>query len=101
SSAIAFSAGTLTYDFTPAANKAFGSNQIQVDISPVRFAIYSGDVNQDGIVDVIDLGTIDNDAFNFASGYLVTDINGDNFVDVIDLGIADNNAANFVSVIRP
>ncbi|MDQ3019143.1 MAG: hypothetical protein M3R36_01020 [Bacteroidota bacterium] len=101
SSAIAFSAGTLTYDFTPAANKAFGSNQIQVDISPVRFAIYSGDVNQDGVVDLTDGSMIDNDASNFITGYVNTDVNGDNVVDLADATIADNNAFNFVGVIRP
>ncbi|MEO7358424.1 MAG: hypothetical protein ABIY50_12975, partial [Ignavibacteria bacterium] len=44
----AFASGSLAYNFTPAANTAYGNNQIQVDISPARFAVYSGDVDQDG-----------------------------------------------------
>jgi hypothetical protein len=82
-------------------SQAFGSNMIQVDSSPVRFAIYSGDVNQDGTVDATDVSTIDNDASNFVSGYVVTDLTGDDFVDGTDFAIADNNAANFVSAITP
>ncbi len=65
------------------------------------FAIFSGDVNQDGAVDLSDLSLIDNDVFNFASGYVITDINGDNVTDLADYSLADNNAANFVVKILP
>lgn len=97
----AFVNGSQTYDFTQSALTAYGSNQIQVDVSPQKFAVYGGDVNQDGTVDATDVSTIDNDASNFVAGYVVTDITGDNFVDGTDFAIADNNAANFVNVIRP
>jgi len=63
--------------------------------------IYSGDVNQDGVVDASDNGLINNAAANFVSGYVNTDLNGDNFVDATDLGIADNNSFNFVTKITP
>jgi hypothetical protein len=95
------SGGTTNFSFITSVLQAFGSNMIQVDASPVRFAIYSGDVNQDGTVDATDVSSIDNDAFNFVGGYVVTDLTGDNFVDGTDFAIADNNAANFVSVARP
>jgi hypothetical protein len=97
----AFSGNSLTYNFATANTQAYGDNMIQVDASPVRFGIYSGDVNQDGTVDATDVSMIDNDAFYFISGYVVTDLTGDNFVDGTDFAIADNNAASFVSVIRP
>ncbi|MDQ3021851.1 MAG: dockerin type I domain-containing protein [Bacteroidota bacterium] len=58
-------------------------------------------MNQDGTVDLIDLSAVDNAAYNFTTGYVVTDLNGDNFVDASDASIVDNNASNFVSVIRP
>jgi len=99
--AITFSSGALTYDFTPTANKAYGNNQVQVDNSPIKFAIYSGDVNQDGVVDGTDAGLIDNAAFNFLVGYVPTDVDGNNFVDASDAAIADNNAFNFVTKITP
>lgn len=89
----------FSYDFTSSASQAYGSNLKEVASS--RFAIYNGDVNQDAVVDVVDLGIIDNDAFSFTGGYVVTDVTGDNNVDISDLLIADNNAFNFVGVIKP
>lgn len=89
------------YNFTTSASQAYGSNMKQVDTSPVRFGIYSGDVNQDGVIDAPDLSLIDNDASNFAAGYLRTDLDGSNFIDAIDAAIADNNASNFISKISP
>lgn len=92
---------SIGYNFNNAVTQAYGNNQIQVDASPLRFAIYSGDVNQDGIVDGADLAAIDNDSFNFAMGYRDTDLNGDGFVDGTDTAICDNNAANFVAKVIP
>ena len=89
------------YNFSGAASLAFGGNQIQVDNSPVRFAIFGGDVNQDGVVDATDAGAIDNDAFSFITGYVNTDLTGDDVVDASDAAIADNNAFNFVTAITP
>ncbi|MDQ3021643.1 MAG: hypothetical protein M3R36_13900 [Bacteroidota bacterium] len=99
--AIPFLAGTLTFNFATFATQAYGSNEIQVDASPVRFAFYGGDVNQDGSVDLADGSLVDNDAGNFTGGYVKTDINGDFFVDVSDVSIVENNAYNFVGIVRP
>ena len=97
-----FTSGTImNYDFTNAPSKAYGSNMIQVDASPLLYAIFSGDVNQDGTIDATDVSSIDNDAANFVTGYIPTDLTGDNFVDGSDFAMADNNAANFISVVRP
>jgi hypothetical protein len=92
---------SVNYDMSVSTAQAYGNNLIPVDNSPIRFALYSGDANQDGTVDATDLSIIDNDAANFNSGYLPTDINGDDFIDGTDFAIADNNAANFISVIEP
>lgn len=91
----------MNYNFTTAITQAYGSNMLQIDASPVRYGIYSGDVNKDGTIDVTDLGLIDNDVNNFTTGYVLTDLTGDYTVDISDLTIADNNAFNFVGVIRP
>ncbi|MBK8983651.1 MAG: proprotein convertase P-domain-containing protein [Ignavibacteria bacterium] len=96
-----FNSDTLQYNFTLAASQAYGSNQVNVDNSPVKFAIYSGDVNQDGTIDLSDGSLIDNDALNFISGYLPTDINGDEVIDLADAVFTDNNALNFVGKIVP
>ncbi|MBK9332674.1 MAG: FG-GAP repeat protein [Ignavibacteria bacterium] len=96
-----FTSDILNFNFTTALSQAFGDNQKLVDISPVSYGIFSGDVNQDGTIDLTDGSEIDNDAFNFNSGYLPTDVNGDDIVDVADAVYADNNGFNFVSKITP
>lgn len=98
---INLSGDTIDYDFTSSASQAYGNNMIQVDASPVRFAIYSGDVNQDGTVDATDALAIDNDASNFLTGYVNSDVNGDEIVDASDALLVDNNASNFVSAVTP
>ena len=99
SSAQPYSVGqSLIYNFTNAQNKAFGNNLI---LKGTKWLIYSGDVNQDGAVDATDVQTIDNDASNFLSGYVLSDINGDGFVDGTDFTISDNNASNFVGKLVP
>ncbi|MEO6693958.1 MAG: hypothetical protein ABIY50_06230 [Ignavibacteria bacterium] len=101
-STVQFSSTSLSYDFTIAAAQSYGSNTVQVPNFPdALFAFYSGDSNQDGVIDGTDLSLIDNDATNFVTGYVVTDINGNNFIDGSDAAIAGNNAGNFVSIIRP
>ncbi|MBK9639429.1 MAG: hypothetical protein IPO63_17100 [Bacteroidetes bacterium] len=44
---------------------------------------------------------MDNDIFNFNSGYVVTDLSGDGVVDITDQAIVDNNITNFVGSIHP
>ncbi len=86
------------YDFTDSVNKAYGNN---LTLKSGKYCIYSGDVNQDGTVDLTDLIIVYNDAVNFSSGYMSTDVNGDRIVDLTDLLITYNNSANFVSRIIP
>ncbi len=96
-----FTASLMNYDFTTAAAKAYGNNILQVDSAPVEYAIYGGDVNQDGTIDASDVSNVDNDAYSSLSGYVQSDLTGDNFVDAADVSIVDNNAFNAVSVVTP
>ncbi|MEO8665852.1 MAG: FG-GAP-like repeat-containing protein, partial [Ignavibacteria bacterium] len=93
--------GTNNYAMFDLASKAFGNNMKQVDSVPIRFAMYSGDVNQEGHVNLADLILIYNDAAIFATGYKKTDVTGDNRTDLLDLIITYNNSLNFVHLIRP
>jgi len=90
--------GIYDYDFTSAINKAYGNNLV---LKGSKYCIYSGDVNQDGVVDGSDLIMADNDAFIFATGYISTDVNGDNISDASDLSIIENNAFNLIMKITP
>lgn len=88
----------VSYDFTSAISQAYGSNQT---LKGSLYCMYSGDVNQDDIVDLSDIGTMDNDVFYFTGAYSVTDLNSDGIVDIADMLIADNNSTSIVSLIRP
>jgi len=96
-----FTANTLTYNFTSANTQAFGNNMINVDASPVRYAVYSGDVNNDGTVDLNDVVQTYNAANVFSTGYILTDLTGDNLADLNDVILAYNNSAAFVAAVRP
>lgn len=98
---ITFNSDTASYDFIPSSSKAFGNNLVQVNTSPVRYAIYSGDVNQDNEVNLTDITAIYNAALIFLNGYALTDITGDNLTDLTDITITYNNSTNFVSVVKP
>ncbi|MBV6477706.1 MAG: Ycf48-like protein [Ignavibacteria bacterium] len=92
---------TTSFDMSSSSSQAYGNNLKRIDNVPLRFGIFSGDVNQEGVIDSTDLSLIDNDAYNFVTGYVPTDLTGNSFVDGSDYSIADNNSFNFVSVIRP
>ncbi|MEZ5047640.1 MAG: hypothetical protein R2831_11690 [Chitinophagaceae bacterium] len=88
-----------SYDFSTANTQAYGSNQIEV--SSNVWALYSGDLNQDGIIDIFDYLDWDVDNKNFAAGYYASDINGDGSVDIFDFLIWDPNNQNFIGTIIP
>ncbi|MBI2416942.1 MAG: hypothetical protein HYV28_03405 [Ignavibacteriales bacterium] len=96
--AVYFNNSSSSYDFTGSRNATYGANTI---FKSGKYCMYSGDVNQDGFIDFSDLTLIDNDSFNFTSGYVNTDLNGDLFVDFSDLTLADNNSYNYIGVVRP
>ena len=87
------------YDFSTAANKAYGDNQVEVELG--NFAFYTGDITQDGVVDGLDYNDWENDSNNFASGYFSTDLNGDGIVDGLDFLFWEQNSNNFVGAVMP
>ena len=89
------------YNFNTDSSNAFGSNEIRVSSSPLTYAIYNGDENQNGIIDLNDIIANFNDAGIFATGYIRTDATGDRLVDLSDVLIAFNNSGNFVTKIIP
>jgi len=87
------------YDFSTAANKAYGSNQ--VNLGGGIFGFYVGDILKDENIDLLDQGILDFDISNFAFGYFATDMNGDGNVDILDSPIIENNVNNFVFSAHP
>lgn len=86
-------ATNTTYDFSTAATQAYGNNLVLVDINPDIYAIYQGDINQDGNVDLLDFPPLDFGIVHGLTGCLATDLNGDGNVDLLDLPIL-NEAIN-------
>jgi hypothetical protein len=95
---VSFSGSIINKSFASPA-EVFGGNLRQMGDS--GYAIYSGDVNQDGLLNHLDMTLVGNDALNFSKGYLTSDCNGDGSVDAEDLIIVDNNAALFINVQLP
>ena len=83
-----FTSGTsVIYDFTTAANKAYGNNMKQVGNTWVFFG---GDPNQDGSIDAMDI-SIFIAQFGYTGSYLSCDFNGDGSVDAMDVQIIASN----------
>jgi hypothetical protein len=95
---VSFAGGTVNYDFSTAATQAFGGNLKNIN---GVFVLYSGDVNQDGIIDVSDMIPISNLSAQATTGYLPEDVNGDGLIDVSDMVIAANNSSQAISSLTP
>lgn len=65
------------------------------------FAIYNGDINQDGSIDGSDFVILDFSIQNGDGGYIVTDLNGDGAVDGGDANIYDRNNQNDIGAATP
>lgn len=90
---LSFSGSNINYNFTTGANQAYGSNMKSMN---GVYVIYGGDVNQDGVVESSDVLDVENDANNFAAGYLLTDANGDGQIESSDVLLIENNSNLFV-----
>ena len=95
---VPFNTPTVTYSFnTPSA--AYGSNMMQTGDGYTAF--FSGDVNQDGVIDTADMTPVDNGSADYLGGYRNPDVNGDGIIDTADMTIVDNNSTNYVSAAYP
>lgn len=90
---------TTYYDFSYAASQAYGSNQVEV--ASGVWALYSGDLNDDENIDLLDASILETDINSFKFGYYATDINGDGNVDLLDSPIVETNINNFIFSSHP
>ncbi len=93
-SPIIFSSST-SYDFTTSANMAYGSNL--KNLVDGNFAMYSGEITSDGVINLSDHASVKNSAISFFTGYNKNDLNGDSIVESTDFSIVENNF-NIVSI---
>ena len=79
----------LTYDFTTASSQAYGNNMKEVATDV--WAFYSGDLNQDDLVDSQDYVFWEGKYLEGAFGEEPSDLNGDGLVDAQDYIIWEGN----------
>jgi hypothetical protein len=89
----------VSYDFTTSPSRAIGDNQ--VFLGNGRYGLYSGDVNQDGAVDINDLSATIDQVRKGATGYIPEDINGDGFTDINDLSTVIDNVRKGIVIMAP
>ncbi|MBL8006272.1 MAG: hypothetical protein JNJ56_01975 [Ignavibacteria bacterium] len=97
-SGISFINGSISYDFTYGASQAYGNNLV---LKGSKYCVYSGDTNQDEIIDASDISSVENQVINGGSGYIPEDVNGDEFIDASDLSLVENNAGNTIFAVKP
>jgi hypothetical protein len=89
----------LTYDFTTAANKAYGNNMMLVDTGV--YGLYSGDLNSDANIDGFDYSIWETNYNNLDFGYFASDLNGDGNIDGFDFSVWEFNYNNIIYSITP
>ncbi len=91
------------YDFTTGTAMAYsdGINPAMKNMGNGIYALYGGDVNQDGTVDGSDMNEIDNNTSIAAFGYDNSDVNGDGASDGLDMNVVDNNTQLGLFFARP
>ena len=88
-------------------NKAYGDNMKVVDsvlvgsVYQYVFAIYSGDVNQDRVVDGSDYIAMQPKVLSVTTGYDPADLNGDRVADGSDYLVMQKNVLSVRATLRP
>ena len=98
SSAVSFSNNVQTYDFTDSQGKAFENNLTMIN---GRWCIYSGDVNQDGVINNEDVNLVFSDNVNGITGFSRSDLNGDSSVEIADLFFVFRNSVFGIESKKP
>jgi hypothetical protein len=88
----------IDWDFTTSNAQAYGNN---LKLMGSTYAIWGGDVTQDGFVDGSDMAAVDNASTAVLHGYNPQDVNGDGIVDGTDMATVDNNSTGLVHSVLP
>lgn len=95
---LSFSGTLVTWNFTTAATMAYGSKLKNISGT---YVLYAGDVNQDYLVDISDMISVDNLSALATTGYLPSDVNGDGLTDISDMILIDNNSSQAIGASLP
>lgn len=78
----------VEYDFTNSPSKAFGDNAM-VNLGDESYAMIAGDGNADGIVNVLDFGSVANNILS--RGYSLGDMDMNGVINVLDYSFISRN----------
>jgi len=84
-----FTGNPVSYDFTNAVSQAFSKN-LKI-LNDGKTSLFSGDVNQDGLVNLTDFTAIEVSKQVFLYGYFTDDLNGDGVIESTDYSLLENN----------
>jgi hypothetical protein len=85
------------YNFSDSITKAYGNNlTLLTDQNTIQYGIYTGDINHDDNIDLLDNLLLELSINEFEFGYKPTDLNGDGNVDLLDNPFHEDNIINFV-----
>lgn len=87
-SSVSFAGSLISYDFTTGVTQAYGNNLKQIQIGV--YALFAGDVNQDGVINILDREAINNKYLTTEQGYFSEDLNGDGIINLLDREMANN-----------
>ena len=96
-SPVLFNSSLVNYDFSNMQNEAYGNNL--TDFGDGNFGIYSGDINQNGTIDLTDFYTLKNSTVLFNTGYIREDLTGDWMIESSDFSLIENNLGKII--LRP
>jgi hypothetical protein len=89
---------SVTYDFSASASSAYGSN---LAARSGLYTLWSGDVNQDGVIESADYFRIENDVLSLLFGYYPADLTGDGRVDASDYSLIEENIIKIIFCKKP
>ena len=99
SSAFNYATPDSNYTFSDAASKAYGNNMALLESGV--YGIHSGDLDQNGIIELNDLSLFENSNPLFETGYVLNDLNGDQVVETADFSFLENKIGLGISVLKP
>ena len=85
-----------SYDFSTTDLNTYGRNI--KNLSDGNFALFSGDINRDGQINLLDFNEIKNASQLFLSGYLIHDLTGDNLIESSDFSLIENNKIPLITI---
>lgn len=95
---VAWSA-SVNYDFSTSASQAYGDNMAHMGGGV--YALFNGDLNQDGMIESSDYLAMENDILQILFGYYHSDLTGDGVVESSDYLLMDANVLSIIFAAKP